>query len=102
MRSIEQVFDSGPARAAAGRIEKRGNRMTSPTSSAPAPVRLTRRGRPARVLFVMLLLMIAGFTPGRGSSQAAGHHRHVQPAVTVEAGDTLWTLAARVAPHDDP
>ena len=74
--------------------------MTSPTS--PAPVRLTRRGRIVLVLFVMLLLVIAGFTLGRGSSQAAGHHRHAQRTVTVEAGETLWTVAARIAPHDDP
>jgi len=72
--------------------------LSSPTS----PVRLTRRGRLVLVLFVMLLLVIAGFTLGRGSSQAAGHHRTVQHTVTVEAGETLWTVAARIAPHADP
>jgi len=99
MRSIEQVF------------EKRGEQMSSPTAlfspiaqSSPslAPVRLTRRGRIVLVLFVMLLLVVAGFTLGRGSSQAAGHQRHVAHTVTVEAGETLWGVAARIAPHDDP
>jgi hypothetical protein len=66
------------------------------------PVRLTRRGRIVVVGFVMLLLIVAGFTLGRGSSQAMGHHRSVQHTVTVEAGESLWSVAARIAPHDDP
>ncbi|HVW82146.1 MAG TPA: LysM peptidoglycan-binding domain-containing protein [Mycobacteriales bacterium] len=74
--------------------------MTSPARHTP--VRLTRRGRIVITSLMMVALVIAGFTLGRGSSQAAGsghvpHHR-----VTVEAGDTLWSLAARVAPHADP
>ncbi|HVV76108.1 MAG TPA: LysM peptidoglycan-binding domain-containing protein [Mycobacteriales bacterium] len=80
--------------------------MTSPsaqTSPAPSsPVRLTRRGRIVLTFVMMVGLVIAGFTLGRGSSQAAGHHvaqpRHT---VTVRAGDTLWSVAERVAPHAD-
>jgi LysM repeat protein len=50
----------------------------------------------------MVVLVIAGFTLGRGSSQAAGHHRDVAHTVTVESGETLWSVASRIAPHADP
>jgi hypothetical protein len=89
MRSIEQAF------------EQKGEQMSSPTEIS-VPLRLTRRGRIVLVLFVMLLLVIAGFTLGHGSSQAAGRHHHVQHTVTVEAGESLWAVAARIAPHVDP
>ena len=75
--------------------------MTSPTQKA-SPVRLTRRGRVVLTLVMVVGLVIAGFTLGRGSSQAAGHSHVVHHTVTVEAGDTLWSLAARVAPQADP
>jgi hypothetical protein len=94
MRSIEHSFDG---RSFASR---RDRRMSSPTS--PAPVRLTRRGRVVITLTLMVGLMFAGFTLGRGSSQAAGRHHEAHHTVTVQAGDTLWSVAARVAPHADP
>ena len=75
--------------------------MTSPTPSS-TPVRLTRRGRIVIVLTLMLILLVAAFTLGRGSSQAAGRHHAVRHTVTVEAGETLWSVAARIAPHADP
>jgi Tfp pilus assembly protein FimV len=75
----------------------------APVSSRPrtatAP-RLTRRGRAVVVLLALLLLVLAGFTLGRVSSQAAGPAKPV-PTVTVHAGETLWDIAARVAPHAD-
>jgi hypothetical protein len=66
-------------------------------------VRLTRRGRLVLVVTLMMMLVIAGLTLGHGSSLAASHgsaapHR----TVTVEAGESLWSVAARVAPHADP
>ena len=66
-------------------------------------VRLTRRGRVVLVLTVMTLLVLAGFTLGHSSSLAAGRpapstHHHV----VVAPGETLWSVAVRVAPHDDP
>lgn len=73
--------------------------MTSPS----APLRLTRRGRVLLTLFMVAGLVVAGFTLGRGSSLAAGHHAPVaRHTVTVQAGDTLWSVAARIAPHADP
>jgi hypothetical protein len=95
MRSIEHAFDqegTGP--------------MSSPTTqSSPtaqsSPVRLTRRGRIVLTLLMMAGLVLAGFTLGRGSSQAADRAHHARHTVTVQAGDTLWSVAERVAPHHD-
>jgi len=78
----------------------------SPARVGPArrvgasPAHLTRRGRLVVVLGALLLLVLAGFTLGRVSSQAAGPTRPL-PTVTVAPGETLWQIAARVAPHGD-
>ena len=64
--------------------------------------RLTRRGRVV-VTLVVLVLLVVGFSVGRVSSQAAGPATNVAPrTVTVHAGETLWQVAQRVAPHVDP
>ncbi|MBV9487681.1 MAG: LysM peptidoglycan-binding domain-containing protein [Frankiaceae bacterium] len=67
-----------------------------------ATVRLTRRGRIVLVLAVMLMLVIAGFVLGQGSGQAAGHPRQAQHTLIMQRGESLWAVAARVAPHQDP
>lgn len=67
-------------------------------------VRLTRRGRTVLVL-AMVTLALGAFTLGRiGSSQAAtGAPAQVPyPQTTVHAGETLWSVAQRVAPGHDP
>jgi len=85
MRSIEQAFDSG------SRLGIRGS-----------TVRLTRRGRVVIVFATLALLVLAGFTLGRASSQAAGPAAHRPlPTVTVAPGETLWQIAARVDPSGD-
>ena len=78
--------------------------MTTPVAArrTRSPLRLTRRGRIVLVLTVMLLVLIAGFTLGNGSSLAAGRSAPVQHSVIVRPGETLWALAARVAPQQDP
>jgi Tfp pilus assembly protein FimV len=95
MRSIEQAFEG----------TERTRSMTSPAPSSPArvtaPLRLTRRGRVVLTLVLMVGLLVAGFSLGRGSSQAATHTPHARHTVTVQAGDTLWSVAQRVAPHAD-
>jgi LysM domain len=71
--------------------------------AARTQLRLTRRGRIVLVLTVVLLVLIAGFTLGHGSSVAAGRSTTAtQHAVIVRPGETLWSLAARIAPHQDP
>ena len=66
-------------------------------------VRLTRRGRVVLVL-AMLTVALLAFVLGRaGSSQAATPQAHVPYAqTTVHAGETLWSVAQRVAPGRDP
>ncbi len=77
--------------------------MTAPTS-APA-VRLTRRGR---TLLVLLLagLLLAAFSLGSQATQAAdlaadGTRPQLQQ-VTVQPGESLWSVAQRIAPGNDP
>jgi Tfp pilus assembly protein FimV len=69
-----------------------------------APIRLTRRGRLIIVLAVMATMVLAGIVLGHGSSQAAGHGSVAATSrtLTVKPGDTLWSVAARIAPHSDP
>jgi len=77
--------------------------------SLPAPtratrtVRLTRRGR-AFVLLSLIALLLAAFSLGRQGSSAATHltAQSVLQQTTVETGETLWSLARRVAPDNDP
>src|SRR5690242_1885843 len=66
--------------------------------------RLTRRGRLA-VLVVLVGLLLAAFTLGRADSQAATGSdgtRAPYATTTVHSGETLWTVARRVAPASDP
>src|SRR3954447_6498173 len=108
MRSIEQAFEGGPAfgnRSYGNRpydVRKpaaRQRRTDGPARQART-ARLTRRGRLVVFTPVLLLLVLAGFTVGRVSSQAAGPAKPL-PTVTVAPGETLWQIAARVAPHAD-
>ena len=64
--------------------------------------RLTRRGR-VLLLTALVAVLFGAFSLGRSVSEAAAPS--AQPAqhlVTVESGDSLWTLAQRVAPDNDP
>ena len=66
-------------------------------------VRLTRRGR-GLLLVALVVLLFAAFAAGRAASQAAGA-REARPQVaqvTVQPGETLWSVARRVAPERDP
>ncbi|NNC13370.1 LysM peptidoglycan-binding domain-containing protein [Planctomonas sp. JC2975] len=67
--------------------------------------RLTRRGRVVIAALIVLPLLIgagalaanSGAVAGAvGTSSAAFHH------VTVRSGDSLWSIAERIAPQYDP
>jgi len=70
----------------------------------PSGVRLTRRGRLARTLLVLSLAVVLasvfGLKAGAGTTDSVG-----APAsfieVTVAPGDTLWSLASRIAEGGD-
>jgi hypothetical protein len=77
--------------------------MTTKTLERRSPVRLTRRGRFALVLSVMVALVVAGFGLGRSESLAAGRvHPPARHTVVVQAGETLWAVAVRAEPNVDP
>ncbi len=65
-----------------------------------ARVRLTRRGR-AVVILLALLLAGAAVVLAAPASQAA-NPAGPAPTVVVRSGDTLWSIATRFAPSDDP
>jgi LysM repeat protein len=65
-------------------------------------VRLTQRGRVV-LGFLALLLAGLGVLAAAPASQAAGAGATgPAPSVVVRPGDTLWSIATRAAPHDDP
>ena len=72
-------------------------------SPAARPLRLTRRGLAAAVLGTVLLgallLMVARLSAGTAQvapSVPAG------AVMTVQPGDTLWSIAQRAEPNSDP
>jgi nucleoid-associated protein YgaU len=79
-----------------------------PVAQARPAVRLTRRGRlvatTVATLAIAGLLTVAGIALGGGAPAAAtgsGGPATVPAAVVVQPGDTLWTIAQRVAPDRD-
>ncbi len=71
-------------------------------TTAANHTRLTRRGR-VLLLTALVAVLFGAFSLGRSVSEAAAPTaRPVEHVVTVEQGDSLWTLARRVAPDNDP
>jgi Tfp pilus assembly protein FimV len=88
----------------APRTSSRRGVATVRAARSTAPLRLTRRGRLFLVLAIMTLLVVVGVVLGQGSSQAAGRGSGAATSrtLTVKPGETLWSVAARIAPHSDP
>jgi hypothetical protein len=67
----------------------------------PAPVRLTRRG--VAVVVGLVAALGAGLVALAAASAPGADAGTAHPAVvSVVPGDTLWAIAARVAPDRDP
>ncbi len=67
--------------------------------------RLTRRGRVVLAAMLVLPLLAGGGILAAGGEAAAGisgASSAVFRHVTVQPGDSLWSIARRVAPNDDP
>jgi hypothetical protein len=77
----------------------------SQTPAAVAPLRLTRRGRVAvRVLVVLLGLVVTAvvvLTAGRSAKADAAAHPVEVGYHVVAPGETLWQIAGEVAPGVD-
>ena len=73
-------------------------------STNPSGVRLTRRGRLARTLLVLSLAVVLasvfGLSAGAGTTDSVGAPTSFIE-VTVAPGDTLWSLASRMADDGD-
>ena len=69
----------------------------------PSRTRITRRGRLVLVGLVALLLL-AVISVGRAGSQAATYVENgpTLQQTTVQPGETLWSVAQRIAPDNDP
>jgi LysM domain len=65
--------------------------------------RITRRGRVV-VLLALVALLFAAFSYGRAGTQAAtvAEPRLALVETTVQPGESLWTVAQRIAPETDP
>ncbi|HWH28568.1 MAG TPA: LysM peptidoglycan-binding domain-containing protein [Mycobacteriales bacterium] len=75
---------------------------TEAPAAARAGVRLTRRGRLV-VVAVLVGLLLAAFSLGRvGAEGSTSTQRVTTSVITVAPGDTLWGVAQRLAPGQDP
>lgn len=77
----------------------------APALSRPAAprLRLTRRGRAVVATLLAIPLVIAGMVFGFGASGAvATQDAGTVTWITVDGGQSLWDLAAEVAPREDP
>lgn len=72
----------------------------APRASGSPRLHLTRRGRVV-VIGMTLLTLLGVFGLGRASSSSAAGVAPA-PSVVLQPGDTLWTVAHRVAPKHDP
>ena len=75
-------------------------------SAAHGTVRITRRGRIVLVL-TLVALLLAAFSLGSQATQAAGVATGAGGApqlqqTTVQPGESLWSVAQRIAPDNDP
>lgn len=79
-----------------------GGLQTSTALEGGAPLRLTRRARLlVTVLFALSLLGVVGLAAWN-AEPAAGGLQDAPASVVVQSGDTLWQIAADVAPSEDP
>lgn len=69
-------------------------------SAVDAPVRLTRRGYV--VLGLVAMTLVAGLLWLAHASAPASPPTPTVGAVVVRDGDTLWSIASRIAPRRDP
>jgi LysM repeat protein len=76
-----------------------------PDTTSTHPVRLTRRGR-ALLVLLLAALLLAAFSLGSQATQAAGVAGKGAPVeleqTTVQPGESLWSVAQRIAPDNDP
>ena len=100
MSAISSVHDVFSQSSVAGEREGR---------TAQAPLRLTRRGwmvlvvLPLMMVAVFLLILTGAFTsPAQAADNASDLSVTPTVSVIVQSGESLWGIAAAVAPERDP
>jgi Tfp pilus assembly protein FimV len=75
-----------------------------PRTARPARLRLTRRGRAVLTALAALPLVVAALVLGINAGGAVATDGPGAPleTVTVDGGQSLWDIAADVAPDADP
>jgi LysM repeat protein len=73
-----------------------------PERATAAPLRLTRRGVRVVAAAVAVLACALVAVARVSSAGAPSTARPVPAAITVRAGDTLWSIASRLYPQRDP
>ncbi len=91
-------------RVAAPRVAARPAVPVAAPRPAPAPVRLTRRGRAGLLGALVGVALVGGLTLGQNPSVATDSAQLARSYeyVVVEPGQTLWEIARRAAPGVDP
>jgi hypothetical protein len=89
-----------PATARAGGRRRVRARPSAARAARPA-LHLTRRGRLAALLLLLLVLSVA-FSMGRVTSTALGGPNGGGAEVVVQRGDSLFSIAERTHPDADP
>ncbi len=98
-------FELRPSRAAAQRPA--GGPPAAPwrvprAEGRRSSMRLTRRGRLV-LLVAVLLAVLAAFMLMSGPAVSSGDAQHAtSQSVVVGPGETLWAIAQRIAPGEDP
>jgi LysM repeat protein len=99
--------DGGASAGRQGAVGKQG--AAGKQRVRQAPLRLTRRGRfvfigVPLILLAALILTLSGFlnAPAKAAESAAGLSLTPTVTVTVQPGESLWAIAASVAPERDP
>ena len=82
----------------------RAPRRVARAGRARTGLRLTRRGRLVVLLMFLAAVLAVGVFALSGSATGSGERGEPVPVTTVqvESGDTLWSIATRVAPGEDP
>lgn len=75
----------------------------SRSTARPTGLRLTRRGRVVVLAFGLMVVLIAVLLSSALSAQADSTSRGpATSTVVVQAGESLWRIAQRIAPAADP
>lgn len=76
--------------------------MASAVAYRRPPLRLTRRGRAVVLGLFIVLASIASAILLATASRADQPRTGPAPSVVVQPDDTLWSIATRTAPREDP